>query len=259
MFFVENERDPSSPHPRLTPVPEKPVTLLEPKERLIVALDVPRLDQALGLADELAPHVGRFKVGLELFVHAGAEGIQEIAERAPVLLDLKLHDIPATISRAARALSQLQIEMATIHAGGGSEMMRQAAEAAPRLKLIAITLLTSLDHSALASVALREDVKEIVARRATLAVANGCAGVIASPREASMLRRLLGEGPLIITPGVRPYAIAKEDQKRTSTPCAAIVAGADMVVVGRPIRDADDPVEAAKSIVEEIAAGLASR
>jgi orotidine-5'-phosphate decarboxylase len=232
---------------------------MEPRERLIVALDLPSLDEALRLADKVAPYVGRLKIGLELFARSGPDGVQQVAQRGPVMLDLKLHDIPATVCRTARALADLKVDLATIHSGGGATMMRDAAHAAPGLKLLAITLLTSLDQQALASIALTGDVKDIVARRATLAVANGCAGVVASPQEASMLRRLLGTGPLIVTPGVRPQGLAGEDQKRTSTPRAAIAAGADMVVVGRPIRDAADPVAAAKAIVEEIATGIRSR
>ena len=175
------------------------------------------------------------------------------------MLDLKLHDIPATVSRAAAALAELEVEMATIHAGGGSAMMRQAADATPSLKLIAVTVLTSLDQTTLKRVGINEDIKTVVGQRASLAVASGCAGVVASPREAAVLRRLLGPGPLIVTPGVRPAGSDEGDQKRTATPREAIAAGADHVVVGRPIRDAPDPVEAAKRIVHGIAAGLEYR
>ena len=250
------ERDKNGPEP---PPHQNTERHYEPRERLIVALDVPTIDEALRLADKIAPHVGYLKVGLELFARSGPEGVQRVSRRAPVMLDLKLHDIPATVGRAACALAELNVDMATIHAGGGARMMRDASEAAPGLQLLAVTLLTSLDQDNLASVALHEDVKEVVARRATLAVANGCAGVVASPQEAQMLRRLLGRGPLIVTPGVRPQGTAEEDQKRTATPGAAVAGGADMVVVGRPVRDAPDPVAAARSIVDEIAAGLNSR
>jgi len=230
---------------------------MEPRDRLIVALDVPSLDEALTLADMLSPHVGRLKIGLELFSRSGPDGVARIAKRAPVMLDLKLHDIPATVSRTAKALSELDVEMVTLHAEGGSQMMQKAASAAPDLKFLAVTVLTSLDQAALAQVGIAGDIKEVVAQRATLSVASGCAGVVASPQEASMLRRLLGPGPLIVTPGVRPPGTDEGDQKRTATPRAAIVAGADFVVVGRPIRDAADPVDAAKTLVDEIAAGLA--
>lgn len=229
---------------------------MEPRERLIVALDVPSLDEALRLADTLCPHVGRLKLGLELFSRAGPAGIQQVAQRAPVMLDLKLHDIPATVSRTIQALAELEVEMATLHADGGEQMMREAAAIAPSLKLLAVTVLTSLDQSALTQVGVSGDIKEVVAQRATLAIASGCAGVVASPQEASLLRRLLGPGPLIVTPGIRPSGNDEGDQKRTSTPSAAIAAGADFVVVGRPIRDASDPVAAAKGIIDEIAAGL---
>jgi orotidine-5'-phosphate decarboxylase len=232
---------------------------MNPRERLIVALDVPSLDAALRLADSIAPYVGRFKVGLELFSRSGPECIRLLAERAPVMLDLKLHDIPATVSRAAEALAALEVEMITLHAGGGTRMMREAAAAAPKVKLLAVTLLTSLDKAELNQLGITGDVKEVVAKRATLAVTNGCAGVVTSPREASMLRRLLGPKPLIVTPGVRPQGCDEGDQKRTATPREAIAAGADLVVVGRPIRDAANPAEAARNIVNEIEAGLSRR
>jgi orotidine-5'-phosphate decarboxylase len=229
---------------------------MTPKDRLIVALDVPSLDEALALADRLAGTVGRLKVGLELYTRSGPEGVRRIAKRAPVMLDLKLHDIPATVSRAALAIDALEVEMATVHAGGGAKMIEAAAAAAPSLKLLAVTILTSLDQADLASIGIDDDIKRVVAKRATMAVAHGCAGVVASPREASMLRRLLGDKPLIVTPGVRPTGTDGGDQARTATPRAAIAAGADFVVVGRPVRDAADPAEAARIIVDEIAAGL---
>lgn len=229
---------------------------MKPKDRLIVALDLPSLEDALGLAEKIAPKIGLFKVGLELFSRSGPEGVKAIAEHAPIMLDLKLHDIPVTVARAAAALSELDVELATIHAEGGSAMMHAAAEAAPELKLLGVTVLTSLDQAALAEVGLEMDIRDIVAKRASLAVAAGCAGVVASPREASLLRRLLGVGPLIVTPGVRPSGTDEADQKRTATPRAAIAAGADYVVIGRPIHGASDPLSAIAAIVDEIAAGL---
>jgi orotidine-5'-phosphate decarboxylase len=229
---------------------------MEPKDRLIVALDLPSLDEALHLADRIAPHIGLLKIGLELFSRCGPDGVQLLAQRAPIMLDLKLHDIPVTVARAARAIADLDVAMATIHAEGGSKMMRHAADAAPQLKLLGVTVLTSLDQAALAEVGLDQDIRDIVAKRASLAVSSGCAGVVASPREASLLRRLLGPGPLIVTPGIRPAGTSNGDQKRTATPRAAIASGVDHVVIGRPIRDAPDPVEAIKSIVDDIAAGL---
>lgn len=232
---------------------------MNPRDRLIAALDVPSLDEALRLADSIAPHVGRFKVGLELFSSAGPEVIHRLAERAPVMLDLKLHDIPATVSRAVQALAANEVEMITLHAEGGSRMMREAAAAAPQVKLLAVTVLTSLEKTELDQLGITGDLKEVVAKRATLAVASGCAGVVTSPREASMLRRLLGPKPVIVTPGVRPNGCAGGDQKRFATPREAIAAGADFVVVGRPIRDAANPAEAARAIVAEIETGLAGR
>jgi orotidine-5'-phosphate decarboxylase len=229
---------------------------MEPRDRLIAALDVTSLDEALRLADAIGPEVGRFKVGLELFTLAGPPAVQQLAQRAPIMLDLKLHDIPVTVARTAAALAELDVDLVTLHAGGGAEMMAQAVKAAPGLRLLGVTVLTSLDPVALEQVGVSGDIKDVVARRASLATASGCAGVVASPQEASMLRRLLGPNALIVTPGVRPAGTNDGDQRRTATPRAAIASGADFVVVGRPIRDADDPAAAARRIVDEIAAGL---
>jgi len=232
---------------------------MQAKERLVAALDVPSPEEALNLADRISPHVGWLKVGLELFVRAGPDVVSRLASRAPIFLDLKLHDIPATVSRAVRAAAALDVGMLTVHTSGGGEMMRAAAEAAGGLDLLGVTVLTSLDQEALASVGTSADLKEVVGQRATLAVSSGCAGVVASPQEASLLRTLLGPEALIVTPGVRPKGAADGDQRRIATPASAIASGADLVVVGRPIRDASDPAAAARDIVADIEAGLESK
>lgn len=232
---------------------------MKSEERLIVALDIDSLNEALRLADSLAPHVGRFKVGFELFVRSGWEGVRQVAERAPVLLDLKLHDIPATVVRTLRIIGELNVDMVTLHSSGGSTMMREACAVVPHLRLLAVTVLTSLSEKDLRVLGIDRDLKTVAGQRALLAVADGCAGVVASPQEALLIRRLLGPQPIIVTPGVRPAGSAQGDQRRTATPRAAIAAGADFVVVGRPIRDAPNPLAAAKAIVDDIACGLSYR
>lgn len=231
----------------------------QPQQALIVALDVPSLDEAERLAEKVARHVGWFKIGLELFSRVGPKCVEKLSEMAPIMLDLKLHDIPATVARAARALSELEVGMLTVHAAGGEEMLRQAAAAAPSVKLLAVTVLTSLDKSALSRVGVDEDLEGVVRKRAVLARDNGCAGVVASPIEAPSLRVALGDGPLIVTPGIRLSDSTTDDQKRIATPRSAIASGADYIVVGRPIRDASDPARAARAISREIAAGLEAR
>jgi len=224
-----------------------------------VALDVPSLDEALALSDRLAGHVGWLKVGLELFVRAGPEGVTRLRQRAPIFLDLKLHDIPATVSRAVSAARALGAGLLTVHAAGGPGMLRAAVERAEGLRLLGVTVLTSLDQSDLEAAGCTLPLEAVVERRARLAVGSGCAGVVASPQEASRLRQALGADALIVTPGVRPSGSEAGDQRRVATAREAIAAGADLVVVGRPIRDAPDPAAAARSIAAEIADGLGGR
>jgi orotidine-5'-phosphate decarboxylase len=232
---------------------------MDPRDRLIVALDVDRLDEARALAERLAGVVRRIKVGLELYTAAGPDAVRELARTgARVMLDLKLHDIPETVSRATARVAELGADLLTIHVGGGRKMMEAAAQAARkaggRTRLLGVTVLTSMDERDLAEVCVDPNVEEVVLRRAQLAMECGLDGVVASPREAARIRAGAPEGFLIVTPGIRPAAAALGDQKRVATPALARAAGADLLVVGRPIRDAADPRAAAGAIVAEIAA-----
>jgi len=224
------------------------------RERLIVALDHPSAKAALAQVDDLGDAVERYKVGLELFVAEGRPLIDELHERDKrVFLDLKLHDIPETVRRAAEVASQMGVELLTVHAGGGRKMLEAAVAGAGATRVLAVTVLTSLDGGDLAADGIGDGVEAAVLRRAQLAAAAGCAGVIASPQEAAAVRAVVEPGFLVITPGVRLAAsAAKDDQKRVATPRAARAAGADAVVVGRPIRDAADRRAAAAEFIREL-------
>lgn len=231
---------------------------MDAADRLIVALDVETLEAADAFAARLEGVVRRLKVGLELFTAAGPEAVRAVQRRgARVMLDLKLHDIPETVARAVARAAALGVELSTLHTAGGRKMMEAAARAAREAgggtKLLGVTVLTSLDARDLAEVAVDGDVAAVVARRATLAMEAGLDGVVASPREAARIRAAAPEGFLIVTPGVRPAGAGAGDQKRVATPRAAREAGADLVVVGRPVRDAADPRAAAAAIVAELA------
>jgi orotidine-5'-phosphate decarboxylase len=231
------------------------------RERLIVALDVPEPEAALALAEALAPVVGYFKVGLELFGAAGPDLVRAlVARRARVFLDLKLHDIPATVGRSVAVLGRLGVSLLTVHAAGGPEMLRQAVAAAAAADsspgVLAVTALTSLDAADLRAVGIELSPAELVVRRARLAADCGVAGVVSSVQEAAAVRAVVAPGFHVVTPGIRPAGAAVGDQKRVGTPAAAIAAGASHLVVGRPIRDAPDPVAAARALVDEVAAAL---
>jgi orotidine-5'-phosphate decarboxylase len=170
------------------------------------------------------------------------------------MLDLKLHDIPETVARAAARVATLGAALLTVHTGGGRAMLEAAVRAAGATRVLAVTVLTSLDDADLAQIGAQGPVRELVVRRARLALEAGCAGVVASPHEIAAIRAIVPSGFLIVTPGVRPAGAAAGDQKRVMTPREARLAGADLVVVGRPLRDAADPAAAARAIVAELAA-----
>jgi orotidine-5'-phosphate decarboxylase len=231
---------------------------MDARDRLIVALDVETLPAAEALADRLAGAVRWLKVGLELYTAEGPAAVAAVRRRnVRVMLDLKLHDIPETVARATARAAALGAELLTIHTAGGWKMMEAAAEAARRsgggLKLLGVTVLTSLADKDLAQVGDgATTVEELVLRRAQLAMECGLDGVVASPREAQAVRAAAPAGFLIVTPGVRPAGADTHDQARVATPAAARRAGADYVVVGRPVRDAADPRAAAEAIVAEL-------
>ena len=224
---------------------------------VFVALDTPDLPRALELAAQVKPYVGGLKVGLEFISALGPEAVRRVAEIGlPVFADVKFHDIPNTVAGAAKAIAGLGVAIFNVHASGGEAMMRAAAEAIapfnPRPLLIAVTVLTSMDEAALAAVGQKGPAKEQVARLAALVKASGLDGVVCSAHELAMVREVAGPDFLTIVPGIRPAGAAIGDQKRVMTPSEARAAGADILVIGRPITGAPDPAAAAKAIAEEL-------
>lgn len=233
------------------------------RERLAFALDFPTLERASDFAERVAPDVGVFKVGLELFVRSGPAAVARIAELGrPIFLDLKLHDIDATVDGAVGSAAALGVRYLTIHASGGPTMIERAVRRAeaesPDLRILAVTVLTSMDVAALAAVGVSVSPAVQVELLARMAVGAGVHGLVCSAEEVASLRRVLGPAPLLVTPGIRPSGALTQDQKRVSTPLRAIQEGASLLVVGRPIRDAADPGAAARAIAGEIEASLGS-
>ncbi|MDR0621646.1 MAG: orotidine-5'-phosphate decarboxylase [Deltaproteobacteria bacterium] len=234
----------------------------DPAKRLALPLDVPDRARALALAKALAGKVGFFKVGLELFVSEGPSLLSDLRQASPeagIFLDLKLHDIPATVGRAAESAKALKVDLLTVHAQGGLEMMKAAAAKAGQTTVLGVTLLTSLDPSSLDE--LTEEYRKpglYAARLAQRALIAGCGGLVCSCLETADLRARFGPAPLLVTPGIRPDwgQVANDDQKRVGTVGSALAAGSDLLVIGRPIRDAPDPAEACDRILEEIDAAL---
>ena len=224
---------------------------------VFVALDTTSLDRASTLSQTLKPYVGGVKLGLEFYGANGPEGVRAIVSTGiPVFLDLKLHDIPNTVSGAMKALAPLGAAIVNVHASGGSAMMRAAADAlrasGQRTKLIAVTVLTSLEDRDLPDVGLSGTALAQATRLAVLAKTSGLDGVVCSPHEIAAVRAACGSGFLIVTPGVRPAGGELGDQKRVMTPLQAVRAGADILVIGRPITAAPDPVQAAKAIATDL-------
>lgn len=222
-----------------------------------VALDTPQLERGLALARALKPHVGWLKVGLEFLSALGPAGLEAmVAEGPPVFADVKFHDIPNTVAGAAQALLEARPAMFNVHASGGLAMMRAAAAVAAdmpvRPKVIAVTVLTSLGADDLAAVGQGSMVADQVLRLASLAREAGLDGVVCSPWEAAAVRSVCGPEFLIVTPGVRPQSAAKGDQVRVMSPAEAKAAGADVLVIGRPITGAPDPVAAVRAILAEL-------
>jgi orotidine-5'-phosphate decarboxylase len=227
---------------------------MDASQRICAALDFPSWEKAEPFARAVAPAVGMLKVGLELFAAEGPPAVRAAAALGrPVFLDLKLHDIPNTVEGAARSAAGSGAALLTVHASGGAEMVRAAVRgAAGRVRILAVTVLTSLDADALEAIGLAGPPEAAVVRLARLAVAAGAGGLVCSPHEVRAVRAAVGPAPLLVVPGVRPPGAAKGDQARVATPADAVAAGADVVVLGRPLRDASDPVRAA----QEIAASL---
>ncbi|MFQ6112175.1 MAG: orotidine-5'-phosphate decarboxylase, partial [Nitrospinota bacterium] len=223
--------------------------LLSPRERLIVALDFEREEEALGLVESLGEEVLIYKVGSQLFTRSGPSVVRELRARGKrVFLDLKYHDIPATVAAASLEAARLGVFMLNVHASGGYEMMRACAEACRKVPepplALAVTVLTSLGTEDMRGLGLPTNMEEQVLRLARLALEAKMDGLVASPREAPLLRRELGPEPVIATPGVRPLGAGEEelhDQKRVSDPATALAGGADFIVVGGPRPAAPSP------------------
>ena len=226
-----------------------------------MALDFPAVAPALELAAKLEGACTWFKVGLELYLAAGNSVIEQLRQRGhSVFLDLKLHDIPNTVAGAVRSASSAGASLLTVHSLGGPAMIEAAAAELAKLsappKLLAVTLLTSMDTQQMRSVGLIAESEAQVLMLAQMARAAGADGVVASPLETAALRKTLGPDSLLVIPGIRPANSAADDQKRTATPAAAIADGASMLVVGRPITQAADPATAARAILDQIAEAL---
>jgi orotidine-5'-phosphate decarboxylase len=217
---------------------------------IAVAIDAPDIETAARWASAVAPHVSHVKVGLELYLRYGPEVVATLrgGTKVSVFLDLKLHDIPATVAGAARNVARLKPSILTVHAAGGRDMIAAAVDGAPGTTIAAVTVLTSLDDAALERVGVRGPSLDAARRLAVLAVEAGATALVCSPQEAASLRAEVGPDITLITPGVRPAGADHGDQARVATPEAALAAGADLLVIGRPITRAADPGAAAASM-----------
>lgn len=246
--------------PHLIPsagVPEKDVRKSDPREKLIVALDVSSAAAAQRILAAVGDSAIAYKVGMQLYTAEGPQVVRDlVASGRRVFLDLKYHDIPNTVAAAVREAGQLGASMLTVHAAGSTKMLLAAVEAAratnPALLVLGVTVLTSLDGDDLEKIGVPGTVEDEVVRLAALAVGNGCHGIVTSAREAAAVRTKLGDKFALVTPGVRPAGRAHGDQARVVTPAEAIAAGASHIVVGRPITEAADPAAEARAILEQI-------
>jgi orotidine-5'-phosphate decarboxylase len=221
-------------------------------DRLVVALDVPTLDEARKIASALAGHVGWFKVGLELFTAHGPAAVEAIRAFGPVFLDIKLHDIPTTVERAARRVADLGVGLLTVHASGGAAMVRAAVDGLGDAgRVLAVTVLTSTSDDELAAIN-APAAETQVPHLARLAVGAGAPGLVCAPRDLVAVRGTVGGEILLVTPGIRPAGSGDDDHARAATPRAAVRDGADLLVVGRPITRAEDPAAAADAITAEL-------
>jgi orotidine-5'-phosphate decarboxylase len=229
--------------------------LIHAKDKIIVALDFPSAGQALQLVEQLDDRIQFYKIGLQLFTKSGAEVVREIKQRGKkIFLDLKFHDIPNTVRHAVSSACDIGIDMLTIHSSGGGKMIQAAAAAAEGTGtlVLGVTLLTSSSRETLRETGVDAAVEDQVLRLARLSLENGLRGIVASPQEITLLRQIFQIQLAIVTPGVRPEWAEANDQQRTLTPRAAIQAGADYLVIGRPITGQPDPKLAADRIIEEL-------
>lgn len=236
--------------------------MIQTRNPIICAIDTPDVEHASELVKQLKPHVGAFKLGLEFFTANGSAGVQKLAtEDTPVFLDLKFHDIPNTVAAAIAATADINSFMMTVHTAGGRAMLQAAIDASmavaeatgkTRPLIIGVTVLTSLDQADLQMVGCNEEVHDHVKRLADLAQSCRLDGVVCSPYEINLLRQHCGEDFVLVVPGIRPENSKADDQKRVMTPKNAVERGADYLVIGRPITNADDPVAAAKAITASL-------
>jgi orotidine-5'-phosphate decarboxylase len=229
----------------------------DPRQKLIVALDVSTAAAAKGIVAAIGDSALTYKVGMQLYTAEGPQMVRDlVASGRHVFLDLKYHDIPNTVAAAVREAAQLGVSMLTVHAAGGSKMLRSAVDEArainPNLLVLGVTVLTSLDDSDLEEIGFHRKLQDEVLRLSELALANGLQGIVTSAREASAVRSKVGNNFAIVTPGVRPAGASHGDQARVVTPAQAIAAGASQIVVGRPITEAADPAAAARAILQQI-------
>lgn len=225
--------------------------------QLILALDLETREEALAMLDQLGNSLNWVKIGLQLFTAYGPDFVKEVAERGyHIFLDLKLHDIPNTVAKSVQSIAKLPVELLTLHASGGAEMLEWADQAradhAPNLNLLAVTVLTSMNEAQLHSLNVNATPEEQVMHLAGLSLDSGVQGLVCSSLELAPLRQKFGADPIIVTPGIRPVGSSADEQKRIMTPAAAAAAGSSYIVVGRPILKAPSPAEAAQAIQAEL-------
>jgi len=223
--------------------------------QVILALDFSDMASTVEMINLTKEHIGIYKLGLEFYLAHGKSGVKEIQSRftdIEVFLDLKLHDIPNTVAGACRSVADINPKFLTVHASGGSKMISAASSALPKVEITAVTILTSLDQEQMLAMGLSENIENLTLSLAKNAVNSGARAIVSSPQEVSFLRKHLGEKVTLITPGVRPSGAERDDQERIMTPRQAIDAGADFVVIGRPITKASDPKQAAEAITASL-------
>ena len=223
--------------------------------QVILALDFSDMASTVEMINLTKEHIGIYKLGLEFYLAHGKSGVKEIQSRftdIEVFLDLKLHDISNTVAGACRSVADINPKFLTVHASGGSKMISAASSALPKVEITAVTILTSLDQEQMLAMGLSENIENLTLSLAKNAVNSGARAIVSSPQEVSLLRKHLGEKVTLITPGVRPSGAERDDQERIMTPRQAIEAGADFVVIGRPITKASDPKQAAEAITASL-------
>jgi orotidine-5'-phosphate decarboxylase len=223
--------------------------------QVILALDFSDMASTVEMINLTKEHIGIYKLGLEFYLSHGKSGVKEIQSRfsgIEIFLDLKLHDIPNTVAGACRSLADINPKFLTVHASGGSKMISAASSTLPNVEITAVTILTSLDQEQMIAMGLNENIETLTLSLAKNAVNSGARAIVSSPQEVSLLRKHLGEKVTLITPGVRPSGAERDDQERVMTPREAIDAGADFVVIGRPITKASDPKQAAEAITASL-------